>query len=59
MSRRFASLLLLVVSAAVVNGQTKILMSNDDGWAVANIRAFYTALTAQGYNVGSVEIIAL
>lgn len=51
MAPRYAKYLLLVVFAAYVNGQTKILVSNDDGWAVANVRAFFNALDEQGYNV--------
>ena len=31
--------------------QIKILQSNDDGWAVANIRALNTALNEAGFNV--------
>ncbi|KAL5514052.1 hypothetical protein ACEPAG_2813 [Sanghuangporus baumii] len=30
---------------------TKVVLSNDDGWATANIRALYAALTDEGYNV--------
>ncbi|KAG6865312.1 hypothetical protein C0991_003616 [Blastosporella zonata] len=30
---------------------TKIILTNDDGWAVAQIRSEYTALTKAGYNV--------
>jgi len=28
----------------------KVLIGNDDGWAEANVRAFYQTLTAAGYN---------
>ncbi|KAL5480414.1 hypothetical protein ACEPAI_1684 [Sanghuangporus weigelae] len=41
-------------SATQVRAQptgTKVVLSNDDGWATANIRALYTALTDEGYNV--------
>lgn len=31
---------------------TNIVISNDDGWAVAQIRAEYAALKTAGYNVG-------
>ncbi|KAI5122401.1 hypothetical protein M0805_002952 [Coniferiporia weirii] len=41
----------LAATSAVVNGQTKIVLSNDDGWAVANIRAQNTALLNAGFNV--------
>jgi 5'-nucleotidase len=30
-----------------------IVLTNDDGWAVAQIRAEYTALVAAGFNVGN------
>ncbi|PSS30862.1 hypothetical protein PHLCEN_2v2589 [Hermanssonia centrifuga] len=33
------------------NGAHKILLTNDDGWAVAQIRAEYNALNAAGYDV--------
>lgn len=33
--------------------KTKILLTNDDGWAVAQIRDEYTALKAAGYEVNS------
>ncbi|KAG8706420.1 hypothetical protein FRC09_002420 [Ceratobasidium sp. 395] len=29
----------------------KVLIGNDDGWAEANVRAFYQTLSAAGYNV--------
>lgn len=32
-------------------GQTKIVLTNDDGWAVANIHAAFSALTAAAFNV--------
>ncbi|KAI5122402.1 hypothetical protein M0805_002953 [Coniferiporia weirii] len=49
----FAFLRVLVSLTAVVGvyGQAKILLTNDDGWAVANIRAQNTALRNAGYNV--------
>ncbi|EJD00403.1 acid phosphatase [Fomitiporia mediterranea MF3/22] len=43
------SCLLLVITSVLA--QVKILQSNDDGWAVANIRAQNTALVAAGFNV--------
>lgn len=39
----------LTVSVVIVNGQ-KILVTNDDGWAVANVRAWFTALNGAGYD---------
>ena len=36
---------------AVSFAQKKIVLSNDDGWATANIRALYQALTEEGHNV--------
>ncbi|KAF7320958.1 hypothetical protein HMN09_00182600 [Mycena chlorophos] len=48
--------LLLAVSlslhaSSAFAASTKILVSNDDGWAVANIRAAFAALRSAGYNV--------
>lgn len=40
---------LSVITAA--NCQVKIVHTNDDGWAVANIRAQDTALVNAGFNV--------
>lgn len=37
----------LAGSASAIN----IISSNDDGWAEANIRAFYNALMAGGHSV--------
>ncbi|KAJ7763597.1 acid phosphatase [Mycena maculata] len=48
------SIVLLALTGAVsISAQTgpKIVLSNDDGWAVAHIRAQHTALAAAGYNV--------
>ncbi|KAG6837747.1 hypothetical protein H0H93_001673 [Arthromyces matolae] len=37
---------------ALENGKaTKVVLTNDDGWAIANIRAEYAALKAAGYKV--------
>ena len=41
----FLALLLLTTTAS------NIVLSNDDGWAEINIRAFYNALTAAGDSV--------
>ncbi|TDL29251.1 acid phosphatase [Rickenella mellea] len=38
-----------LLSLAGASAQTKLLVSNDDGWAVANIRAFFNALDAAGF----------
>ena len=37
--------------ARQVSTGTKVVMSNDDGWAVAQIRAQFDALNAAGFNV--------
>ena len=42
------ALVLLTISSFA----QKIILSNDDGWAVAQIRAQNTALRAAGFNVG-------
>lgn len=41
------------VAAPVVVSRAplKVLIGNDDGWAEANVRAFYQTLNAAGYNV--------
>ncbi|KLO08382.1 acid phosphatase [Schizopora paradoxa] len=44
-------LAILLSQCASSLGATKILQSNDDGWAVSNIRALNTALRDAGYNV--------
>ncbi|KAI0362765.1 5'/3'-nucleotidase sure [Trametes cingulata] len=47
MFKSLALLFTLLSSAAAVN----VLLTNDDSWASANIRATYTALKAEGHNV--------
>lgn len=42
-------------SSGSTNAQTKVLISNDDGWASANIRAQYAALKAAGYDVSEAD----
>ncbi|KAJ8522172.1 hypothetical protein ONZ45_g1195 [Pleurotus djamor] len=37
--------------ATLVLGQTKILLSDDNGWAVAHVRAPFAALRSAGHNV--------
>ena len=50
--RRFIVLgYLLVAWASGTRAQTKVVLTNDDGWATANIRQQYTSLTEAGYNV--------
>jgi len=39
------------ISLAVLAGGQNVLQTNDDGWAVANIRALNDALNAAGFNV--------
>ena len=46
--------LALTSCACLVNGQVKIVQTNDDGWAVANIRAQNDALVAAGFDVSDV-----
>ncbi|KAB5596077.1 hypothetical protein CTheo_349 [Ceratobasidium theobromae] len=41
----------LGVPAAGRHGPLKVLVGNDDGWAEANVRAFYQTLNAAGYKV--------
>ncbi|KAJ6482930.1 survival protein sure-like phosphatase/nucleotidase [Mycena vitilis] len=49
----FQAVTLLALACGVASAQTsnKILLTNDDGWAVAQIRAQNDALKAAGYNV--------
>ena len=39
---------------AINDGSAKIVISNDDGWATANIRAQNSALREAGHNVSLV-----
>ncbi|KZT72373.1 survival protein sure-like phosphatase/nucleotidase [Daedalea quercina L-15889] len=51
---RFQGILALVslaLSFAPANAQTTLVISNDDGWATAQIRAQYEALSDAGYDV--------
>ncbi len=44
----------VVLAISLLGGSaTNIVMTNDDGWATAQIRAEYAALKSAGYNVGS------
>ena len=46
-------LLPFAVSAHIITPfRRKIVLTNDDGWAVANIRAQNDALRAAGFDVG-------
>lgn len=47
----FSTLLVFIHACPLVRGQTKILIGNDDGWAVAIIRAQFNALANAGYDV--------
>lgn len=42
----------IAILATLVNG-VNILQTNDDGWAVANIRALNNDLIAAGYDVST------
>lgn len=46
----FLSLTLLIFGVATSQAQNLVL-TNDDGWAVAQIRAQYSALTSAGFDV--------
>jgi hypothetical protein len=58
----FATLLLFIPLLGLVSAkpiqrapravQANILLTNDDGWAVAQIRSEFDALDAAGFNVG-------
>ncbi|KAG7893639.1 hypothetical protein KL905_002232 [Ogataea polymorpha] len=47
---QFTSLFVLATSLVAASAQN-ILLTNDDGWAATNIRAFYRDLKASGHNV--------
>lgn len=47
----FSWVLLGLSLAAQPTFSTKILVTNDDGWAVAQVRAQYDALVAAGFDV--------
>ncbi|KDR74030.1 hypothetical protein GALMADRAFT_157827 [Galerina marginata CBS 339.88] len=49
--RHFSALLALSALALQCLAQKNVVLTNDDGWAVAQIRAEYAALVADGYNV--------
>ena len=41
----------LIPQARQVSTGTKVVLSNDDGWAVANVRAFFQTLVDSGFDV--------
>ncbi|KAF5329552.1 hypothetical protein D9619_009022 [Psilocybe cf. subviscida] len=47
----YISVLLALSLVSGTSAATRIVLTNDDGWAVAQLRAEYTALTAAGYSV--------
>jgi len=51
---RGASSLLGFAFFGLCIAQRKVVLTNDDGWAVAQIRSEYDALKAAGYDVGHV-----
>lgn len=48
---RNSAILLLALSLPFNTLQQKVVLTNDDGWAVAQIRAEYDALRAAGFQV--------
>lgn len=44
-------LVLLIAPTSFVNAQRKVLLSDDNGWAVAHVRAPYAALKAENHDV--------
>lgn len=48
---RLTFTVLSLISLAVANLNRRIVLTNDDGWAVANIRAHNDALKAAGFDV--------
>ena len=57
--RRVALLWALLSAHAAQAEATTILQTNDDGWAVANIRAQFDAFQAAGFNVSSFALFPL
>jgi 5'-nucleotidase len=51
MVRSFGVPFIVALAATTVPAQVKVVMSNDDGWAVANIRAQFEAFEDAGFNV--------
>ena len=47
----FSPIAVLLFVTTVVTARVKVVLSNDDGWAAANIRAQNAALELAGYNV--------
>lgn len=47
--------ILVLVSLVTGTSAQKILLTNDDGWAVAQLRDEYNQLTAAGYQVSSIS----
>lgn len=46
------SFFFLLAGAACESPKARVVLTNDDGWAEANIRAQYSTLTEGGYQVG-------
>lgn len=51
MLNRLHITVVLAISLISTGSATNIVLTNDDGWAVAQIRAEYAALKTAGYNV--------
>ena len=47
----------ILATIASANGATKVVLTNDDGWAVANIRAKYNALVNAGFDVSFLMLL--
>lgn len=48
---RYLSIALVLAALNIARAQIKIVHTNDDGWAVANVRAQFSALMDAGFNV--------
>lgn len=48
---RYLSVALILAALSIARAQVKIVHTNDDGWAVANVRAQFSALVDAGFNV--------
>lgn len=58
LARVYVSLLSasVVLGLSIPRSGVRVLISNDDGWAEANIRAQYNVLTIAGYNVRTLDL---
>ena len=54
--RMLAHLVFLIACLAAAVQAQNVVLTNDDGWATANIRAQDSALTSAGFNVSALDL---